>query len=158
MSTRSRIAMLANDNKVVSIYCHFDGYPDGVGKYLLNFHNTEEKVSMLISLGDLSCLHEHLEPIEEAEVAYFWGKGTPPTVKKEEHSFENPQKNVTIAYHRDRQEDFGQHIHESLEEYNKNGDFQAYNYLWKDNKWFIKHNAKWIELTQNIVDNDLPKF
>ena len=34
MSTRSRIGLKLEDGTVKSVYCHSDGYPDGVGKYL----------------------------------------------------------------------------------------------------------------------------
>lgn len=34
MSTRSRIGMINPYGSVSSIYCHFDGYPEGVGKTL----------------------------------------------------------------------------------------------------------------------------
>jgi hypothetical protein len=36
MSTRSRIAVELNDGTVKSVYCHWDGYPAGVGNDLLN--------------------------------------------------------------------------------------------------------------------------
>jgi hypothetical protein len=35
MSTRSRIAVEVEDGKVLSVYCHSDGYLDGVGKALM---------------------------------------------------------------------------------------------------------------------------
>lgn len=36
MATRSRIAVEKDNGKVVSVYCHNDGYPDGVGTDLLH--------------------------------------------------------------------------------------------------------------------------
>ena len=58
MSTRSRIARLNNDGSITSIYCHFDGYLDGVGAMLLGHYTTQDKVDALIALGDLSILGE----------------------------------------------------------------------------------------------------
>jgi hypothetical protein len=60
MSTRSRIAIEKQDGTVKSIYCHFDGYVDGVGKTLFN-HYDKEKLEKLIELGDISVLHESTE-------------------------------------------------------------------------------------------------
>lgn len=56
MSTRSRIAMIYEDDTVKSIYCHFDGYPSGVGKTLTNHYINPEKVKALMELGDISSL------------------------------------------------------------------------------------------------------
>jgi len=35
MATRSRIAVEVEDGKVLSVYCHSDGYLDGVGRSLM---------------------------------------------------------------------------------------------------------------------------
>lgn len=59
MSTRSRIGIIRTlgDRPVVeSIYCHFDGYPEGVGQTLLDHWTDEKKINRLIALGDLSSL------------------------------------------------------------------------------------------------------
>jgi hypothetical protein len=60
MSTRSRIAIENQDGTVQSIYCHFDGYIDGVGTKLFN-HYDREKLKSLIELGDISSLGESTE-------------------------------------------------------------------------------------------------
>ena len=57
MATRSRIAIENQDGTVTSIYCHFDGYLDGVGKKLFE-HYDREKTEKLIELGDISVLGE----------------------------------------------------------------------------------------------------
>ena len=45
------------DNELwAGIYCHFDGYMDGVGKELIEKFDTYEKVRNLILLGDISTL------------------------------------------------------------------------------------------------------
>ena len=46
MSTRSRIGMINPDGSVSSIYCHFDGYPEGVGKTL---HDNWNDINDIIS-------------------------------------------------------------------------------------------------------------
>jgi len=70
MATRSRIAIEKQDGTVDSIYCHFDGYVDGVGKILFN-HYDKEKLEKLIELGDISVLHESTEDT----VAYHRDRG-----------------------------------------------------------------------------------
>ena len=56
MSTRSRIGLELSDGSVISIYCHFDGYPEFNGVKLVEHFNSYEKVAELIDLGDISCL------------------------------------------------------------------------------------------------------
>ena len=56
MSTRSYIAKEHNDGSITAIYCHFDGYIEGVGQTLYENYNTNEKIDELLTLGDLSSL------------------------------------------------------------------------------------------------------
>ena len=56
MSTRSRIAAKQEDGTYRSIYCHFDGYPEGVGDTLRTNYTDPAKVEQLIGLGDISSL------------------------------------------------------------------------------------------------------
>lgn len=56
MSTRSSIGVQHADGTVSAVYCHFDGYEDGVGAALIAHHNDKEKAEALIALGDLSCV------------------------------------------------------------------------------------------------------
>lgn len=53
MSTRSRIGYTKN-GYVHSAYHHWDGYPEGVGAYLVKHFNTKEKVEALVAGGDMS--------------------------------------------------------------------------------------------------------
>jgi len=57
MSTRSRIAVELEDGKVLSVYCHWDGYPEGVGSDLINmFPNGSDTSDVIeyIKEGDRS--------------------------------------------------------------------------------------------------------
>lgn len=56
MSTRSRIAIEEDDGSIRSIYCHFDGYPEGVGAILKKHYTDPQKIEKLLELGDLSAL------------------------------------------------------------------------------------------------------
>ena len=55
MATRSTIARKVGDT-IQSIYCHWDGYPGGVGYRLAEYYTTPEKIDRLFALGDLSVL------------------------------------------------------------------------------------------------------
>jgi len=70
MATRSRIAIENESGIVKSIYCHFDGYIDGVGKVLFE-HYDKEKLEKLIELGDISSLGTSTEDT----VAYCRDRG-----------------------------------------------------------------------------------
>ena len=74
MSTRSEIGILNSDGTIESVYCHWDGYPEYNGVILSEYYTKEEIVRELIRNGDLSSLHESIDP----------DKGM-------EHSFDNPQ-------------------------------------------------------------------
>lgn len=87
MSTRSMIGVLENDGTLNAVYCHWDGDFSWNGRILQEHYNSEEKAKALVALGSLSVLKERLAP----------NKG-------EKHSFDEPLDNVTIAYHRDRNE------------------------------------------------------
>jgi len=54
MATRSRIGLLLEDNSILSVYHHWDGYPDGLGAKLVADYSTKEKVAALIDGGDIS--------------------------------------------------------------------------------------------------------
>ena len=55
MGTRSRIGIQLKDNSILSVYCHYDGYPEFNGRVLRDHYNTVEKVRKLIDGGDMSC-------------------------------------------------------------------------------------------------------
>jgi len=59
MSTRSTIA-IKQDDKVTAIYCHFDGYKEGVGAILDKHYQDVDKVQRLMNLGNLSALSQEI--------------------------------------------------------------------------------------------------
>ena len=71
MSTRSIIARLHTDGSVEASYCHFDGYPEGVGKTLKEHYSLNASVADLLELGDLSSLGDNLQET----VAYARDRG-----------------------------------------------------------------------------------
>jgi len=61
MATRSTIGIKSEDGTIKAIYCHWDGYPEGVGAGLVQFYNTAQQATELINLGGFSALMETLE-------------------------------------------------------------------------------------------------
>ena len=55
MATRSRIGIALQDDSILSVYHHWDGYPTWLGRILKTHYNTKEKVADLIDGGDMSC-------------------------------------------------------------------------------------------------------
>lgn len=83
MGTRSTIIAKLSSGETKRIYCHWDGYPEHNGALLLNHYTEQDKIDALIALGDLSWLAEEIG---------------------EKHDFDDPRKNWTTAYARDRGE------------------------------------------------------
>ena len=54
MATRSRIGIQLKDNSVLSVYHHWDGYPEWLGRILTTHYNSRDKVADLIDGGDMS--------------------------------------------------------------------------------------------------------
>jgi hypothetical protein len=77
MSTRSLIAKLNQDETFDAVYCHFDGYRDGVGATLSDNYVTEESVKNLISMGDMSTLGKTLD-----ECDFYTNRGEPLKVRR----------------------------------------------------------------------------
>ena len=59
MATRSFIARKTS-NGYEGCYCHWDGYPEGVGKTLAEHYQDEGKLTYLLSFGDISSLGSNI--------------------------------------------------------------------------------------------------
>ena len=80
MGTRSRIGIqLKDDSSILSVYCHYDGYPSFNGKVLREFYDTKEKVNQLINGGNMSSLHTNVgwnnETLPETGPQYYTSRG-----------------------------------------------------------------------------------
>ena len=63
MATRSRIGIQLADESVLSVYHHWDGYPEWLGRILKTHYNTKDKVAELIDGGDMSvCWNNDNQP------------------------------------------------------------------------------------------------
>jgi hypothetical protein len=58
MSTRSTIALEFADGSVSQVYCHFDGYLDGVGAILVEGYSNPFELQKLIDQGNMSSIGE----------------------------------------------------------------------------------------------------
>ena len=66
MATRSRIGYVLKDDSIVSVYHHWDGYPEWLGNILKKHYNEDEKVRELIDGGDMSsCYTDSTWDLEE---------------------------------------------------------------------------------------------
>lgn len=64
MSTRCLVG-LQKDEEVTFIYCHHDGYLEGVGKTLMEHYGTEKKVEELLKSGDTSAIVDSMKKTKE---------------------------------------------------------------------------------------------
>ena len=123
MSTRSRIGLMLEDGTVKHSYCHFDGYPNGVGHTLVENYSEIEKVEELLSFGDMSFLAP---------------KVTPDGI----HNFNNPEQGVTVFYGRDRAETDVDSVTTSMDEYLsiKYSSCIDYQYVFTGGHWWVYDN------------------
>ena len=56
MATRSRIGLLLDNDYVLSVYHHWDGYPSFLGVFLQQNYTTKEQIAELLDGGDISHL------------------------------------------------------------------------------------------------------
>lgn len=135
MATRSTIAVQHADGTVSQIYSHWDGYLDHNGQLLQSFYNSQELAEALVSLGDISSLNERRDPL-----------GTT-------HSFDSPEKDVTIYYGRDRGEDgCAPSRFADVAEYFKAEAWQEYDYLFINGEWLVRYDgADFIQLATALT-------
>ena len=114
MSTNSTVAV-KTDAGYESIYVHWDGYFDYMYPMLSENYASLERASALVSFGDASFIAKRIMPSVGSD-----------------HSFEHPEEDVCVFYHRDRGEDFHSAFYS-----NKNGVLksQYYVYIFEDNMW-----------------------
>ena len=55
MGTRARIGLELSDGSILSVYHHWDGYPEWLGRILNTHYNARSLAEELIDGGDMSC-------------------------------------------------------------------------------------------------------
>jgi len=101
MATRSRIGLQLADGNILSVYHHWDGYPQWLGVTLNEKFNTREKVAELIDGGDISCCDSDSD----------WNLN-----KVENH----------VQYYNDRGDNTEPRLDSNFDDYVKNGEEYAY--------------------------------
>ena len=92
MATRSRIGLRLKNDSILSVYHHWDGYPQWLGVTLNEKFNTFDKVAELIDGGDISCCDSDsdwdLNKVDN-HVQYYNDRGekTEPRLDLNEHDF-----------------------------------------------------------------------
>tara|TARA_R100001594_G_scaffold1341_1_gene5739 strand:+ start:71 stop:538 length:468 start_codon:yes stop_codon:yes gene_type:complete len=133
--TRWLVGIEDGNGKILSTYGHYDGYPEWAGKHLKRYYNSPQKAKELLKLGKagISTIGKKI-------------KGS------KDHSFEKPDKDVTVFYGRDRGEKgrmtskWGNRDKVKF----KSGEEYGYIYNLKDKKWYYKSRYSnpqdWTEL------------
>ena len=119
MGTRSRIG-LQLEGQIISVYHHWDGYPEWLGVTLNKKFNTREKVEELIDGGDMS----------SCDSEYGWDYNY---INREE-----VKREVSApTYYADRGEDCPPKISESITEYLDQAERTdgEYAYLFDNGEW-----------------------
>ncbi len=142
MGTRSNIGYKdPKTGKFHYSYCHWDGYLSWNGRILRDNYKTLAKVKMLVNLGSLSSLNKNVRPPKKPIRKLLNGALAP----IEKHTFEEPDRNTVVAYHRDRGE--------PLVAPTVSNDFpveEEWAYCFMDGKWFYKMYRlnKWTEIPE----------
>jgi hypothetical protein len=132
MATRSTIAY-KTDRGVTAIYCHWDGYPAGVGKTLQEHYQAAYKIGKLVNMGDVSSLG--------AEIG-----------KQHDFDARDGEDDWTTFYGRDRGEkNVGCKEFATIAEWLDHYGWSDYAYLWNGREWLV-HKAN------DYDDNDFPVF
>ena len=111
MATRSRIGIQLSDDSILSVYHHWDGYPQWLGRILNTHYNSREQAAELIDGGDMSsCWNDTV-----------WGKDRTDGQKY------GPE------YYSQRGEDCPPRYDETREEFLSNG--EEYSYVFTSAGW-----------------------
>ena len=121
--TRWLVGIEQPNGKVTSTYGHYDGYPEWAGKHLKKYYNNPAKAKELLKLGKsgISTIGPKI-------------KGS------KDHSFEKPDKGVTVFYGRDRGEKdnwLSNWKNRDAVKFNS-GEEYAYIYNLKEKQWYYK--------------------
>ena len=126
MGTRSRIGIQLSDESILSVYHHWDGYPEWLGRMLKTHYNSRDLASELIDGGDMSsCWSDKV-----------WGKDRTDGQKY------GPE------YYSQRGEDCPPRLDDLFEYLDKKNN-EEYAYVWTV-------NDKWVCMDMNQFSNNNP--
>ena len=112
MATRSRIGLLLDNDYVLSVYHHWDGYPSFLGVFLQQNYTTKEQIAELLDGGDIS----HLDS---------------------DTDWNNEKVDNHVLYYNDRGEKTEPRLDLSVEDYieNEYSAMEEYAYLFDNGEW-----------------------
>ena len=111
MATRSRIGIQLADESILSVYHHWDGYPEWLGRILKTHYNGKSLASELIDGGDMSSCWTDDRWDDSADGSY------------------GPQ------YYSQRGQDCPPRLDAGLGEYLLPGIGEEYHYLFRNGEW-----------------------
>ena len=127
MGTRSRIGIELADKSILSIYQHWDGYPEWTGRILNTHYTTKEKVSDLIDGGDCSSIWTKDR---------WTGKQLAPYVIENKEAEEyGPQ------YYAQRGEDCPPRLDKNVKQFIEDG--EEYGYIYRNGEWVCYNTRSW---------------
>lgn len=148
MATRSKIGIMSLDKTLRGIYCHWDGYPEHVGKLLLKHYNSPGLANQLMDLGHLSSLGSM---IGEQHPFSWHEAGLSPS------EYDARWGNVCTAYGRDRGE-----ANTAATNYTSLRDFEApeageeWLYVWHplDHEWQCRpaDHGEWRSVAEELLE------
>ena len=144
MGTHSRIGVMHGD-KVKSIYCHWDGYLEGVGEILLKQYDSA-RANHLVALGDLSSLRANIG--EKHAFSQF------EVPAEEVEAFKALTEDMCTFYGRDRGEKgvefkVAQTFAEFLEQCDNCG--AEYYYIMRDGTWYCGDTYESGQLSKKLT-------
>ena len=101
MATRGRIGIQLSDGSILSVYSHWDNYPEWNGKKLKEHFDSYEKAAELIDGGDISALwtDKDWEQKEmESRTLYYSERGETDTEPNLDNSFQAFIKGVNDSW------------------------------------------------------------
>ena len=135
MATRSRIGLQLADGAILSVYHHWDGYPEWLGVMLKKNYNTREKIAELLDGGDISCLASDTD----------WDRK-----ECEPH----------VLYYNARGENTAPRLDDNVDDYFEAGEEYAYIFT-LDHKWECyalshKYDDDFVVIQTNAVPDEIP--
>ena len=128
MATRSRIGLLLQTGHVLSVYHHWDGYPEWLGVTLQRKFDTYDLIAELLDGGDVSCIDSTTD----------WD------LKKVENH---------VQYYNDRGEKTEPRLDTCVEDYLDNG--EEFAYLFENNEWICYNLQSSDPYVVNIPDKEV---
>ena len=128
MATRGRIGLELSDGSILSVYHHWDSYPQWLGRILNTHYNSREQAAELIDGGDMSsCWSDTI-----------WGKDRTDGQKY------GPE------YYSQRGEDCPPRLDNTLQEYLSDG--EEYAYIFRDGEWVCYDMNEFNDNEPELID------